>query len=50
MQVKDELDLSGIYDVYNRRSFGVTEADIVASVFGGVRKLVEMERKKEGEM
>ena len=44
------MDLSGIYDIYNRRSFGVTEADIVASVFGGVKKLIEMERKKEAEI
>ena len=50
LKVKDELDLSGIYDIYNRRSFGVTEADIVASVFGGVKKLIEMERKKEAEI
>ena len=49
-QVKDELDLSGIYDIYNRRSFGVTEADIVAAVFGGVRKVIEMEKKREAEI
>ena len=50
LKVKDELDLSGIYDIYNRRSFGVTEADIVAAVFGGVRKVIEMEKKREAEI
>ena len=49
-RVKDELDLSGIYDIYNRRSFGVTEADIVASVFGGVKKVIEMEKKREADI
>ena len=28
----------------------MTEADIVAAVFGGVRKVIEMEKKREAEI
>ncbi len=46
-KVRDELDLPGIYDVFNRRTFGVTETDIVAGVVAGVNKIIDMEKKKK---